>query len=120
MRIIVFDEGGSENLINYMKLRKFSLFFYDYIFLDTDKYMADQLFINHCVRVKFGSEFIKAGTPYRFICCRIKKKDEQQFLAALNEMDKKAILLGYHEYEKYCGTLLEVTDLLRKNEQMKK
>ncbi|MBO5199621.1 MAG: hypothetical protein J6B85_14085 [Lachnospiraceae bacterium] len=86
----------------------YSLFYYYYVFLDTEKYLADQLFINHRVKVNFGEEFIKEGTPYRFICCKIRKKDEVQFIAALGEMDNKALLLGYEEYSKYCGIFDEM------------
>lgn len=101
-----------------MKLRKFSLFFYYYIFLDTDRYMAEQLFIKHGINVKFGSEFVREDTPYRFICCKIKKRAEQQFLDALKEMDTKAVLLGYHEYDKYCNALSEIKELIMKKEKI--
>lgn len=95
-------------MVNYMKLKKFSLFFNNYIFLDTEKYLADQLFINHKVRVHFGVEFTKEETPYRFICCKIRKKDEQRFIDALGEMNNKALLLGYEDYAKYCGIFDEM------------
>lgn len=97
-----------------MKLKKFSLFFYHYIFLDTEKYLADSLFIKHRVRVDFGDEFAKDASPYRFIFCKIKKKDEEQFLDALNEMDNKAMLLGYHEYPKYCNIFSNIKEQLVK------
>lgn len=92
---------------NYMKLKSFSLLFHNYIFLDTVDYLADQLFINHKVKVHFGKEFAKEGTPYRFICCKIRKKDEGKFLDALGNMKAKALLLGYEDYDKYCGILMK-------------
>ena len=92
---------------NYIKLENRSLFHYHYAFLDTDAYMADQLFIKHKIKVDFGQEYKKEGTPYRIICCKVKKENEPEFLTALNEMYNKAVLLGYEEYEKYSEMLVD-------------
>ena len=108
-------KGEEETLINYMKLKKFSLFFSYYVFLDTERHLADQLFIHHKVKVYFKEEFAKKGSPYRLIYCKIRKKEEQPFIAALGEMDKKTLLLGYTEYEEYCDIFQKISALQEEN-----
>lgn len=92
---------------NYVKLDCFSIFRYQYVYVDTGKYLADQLFINHKVRVKFGREMATKDVPYRYVFCKVRKKDEKNFLSALAEIYDKALLMGYSEYEKYCDLLLQ-------------
>lgn len=57
--------------VNYMKLRKFSLRYGHYMIGDTAEYLADGLFIQEKVRVDFGSEYAKRGTPYLMVFCRV-------------------------------------------------
>jgi len=92
---------------NYVKIDCFLLFHCQYLYLDTEKYLADQLFINHKVRVKFGREMVTKDVPYRYVFCKVRKKDEKNFLSALAEIYDKALLMGYSEYEKYCDLLLQ-------------
>ena len=46
---------------NYWRLRRFSLFYKYYAFVDTEEYLGDQLFIQQKVEVSFGKEFGKKG-----------------------------------------------------------
>lgn len=87
---------------NYLKLKSFSPFSSSYVFLDCDEYLADQLFIKHKVPVKFGGEFVRDGSRYRIISCKIRKKYEKSFLDALSEMYNKMILRGYEDYQEFC------------------
>ena len=87
---------------NYQKMRKFSLLYYHYCFVDSHRNLADQLFVNHEVRVYFGAEFEKKDYPYKLICCKIRKANEKEFLAALSEMYDKMYLMGYTDYAEEC------------------
>ncbi|MCD8189197.1 MAG: hypothetical protein LUD78_03085 [Clostridiales bacterium] len=98
-------EITAENAINYWKLDKASLRFYYYAFIDTGEYLADQLFIKHEVKVNFGKEFCKEGANYRVIFCRVKKQDENEFLAALAELNRKMLLLGHIDYPAFCANI---------------
>ena len=42
---------------NYWKLQKFSIFYTYYAFIDSQDYLADQLFVKHKVKVDFGKEY---------------------------------------------------------------
>lgn len=47
---------------NFVKIKKFSLLYYHYAYLDTKDYLADQLFVNNKVKVRFGREYEKGST----------------------------------------------------------
>lgn len=83
----------------YLKIRKPSLWYDYFLFFDTPKYLADQLFIKQMVRVWFDREYEKEGSPFLAIFCHVKKKDSPKFLAALDALKDKMILCGYPEYE---------------------
>ena len=90
---------------NYYTLEKFSLRYDYYCFVDTEKYLADALFIRHGVRVNFQQEYQKAGTNYLIIFCKVRKKEKEEFLAALEELKNKMILLGHVDYQEFCEKL---------------
>ena len=98
---------------NYLKLNLYSPFTYSYIFVDCDKYLADRLFINHKVSVKFGREYYKEDSVYRIIFCKIKKRDEERFLLALSEMYNKMLLLGYTDYTDFCANFYKMCECAR-------
>lgn len=81
-----------------MKLEKFSLLYSYFAFMDTPQYLADQLFIKHQVRVHFMEEYGKPGSQYLVIFCKVLKKDESRFLAALKKLPNKMLLLGHADY----------------------
>lgn len=89
----------------YQMLTKFSLFNRYFAFLDTEEYLADGLFIQHEVTVHFGPEYEKPGSPYRMILCRVRKRDEDRALAALEELLRKMLLCGHMDYPAFCRDL---------------
>lgn len=88
---------------NFVKIKKFSLLYYHYAYLDTKDYLADQLFVNNKVKVRFGREYEKG--EYRIIFCKIRKRDNMSFLAALSEMADKAALMGETVYEEFVKSM---------------
>lgn len=70
-----------KNSACYWKLEKFSLRYVHYAFVDTQPYLADQLFCDHQVTVRFGEEYGKGDTDYRIVFCKVRKGDEGAFLA---------------------------------------
>ena len=92
---------------NYIKIRKLSLRFRSYFFVDTGEYLADGLFIKNKITVHFGEEFAKENLPYRFVCCKIRKKDEKLFLKSMEELKKKMLLTGYMDYPEFCSSIIE-------------
>ena len=89
----------------YQHIDRPSLFYNYFAFLDTDAYLADQLFIKHQVRVHFREEYVRGDSPYRVIFCHVRKRDRARFQAALEELPKKMMLLGYIDYLDVCRAL---------------
>ena len=89
----------------YQHIDRLSLFYSYFVFLDTDAYLADQLFIKHQVRVHFHEEYVRGDSPYRAIFCHVRKRDRERFQAALEELPKKMMLLGYIDYLDVCRAL---------------
>ena len=91
----------------YQYIDRLSLFYNYFAFLDTDAYLADQLFIKHQVRVHFCEEYVRGDSPYRVIFW---------FQAALEELPKKMMLLGYIDYLDVCRALWGECQQQRKEE----
>lgn len=89
----------------YQRIDRPSMLYNYYAFLDTGAYLADQLFIKHQVQVHFREEYVRNNSPYRVIFCRVRKREQQRFLAALSELPTKMMLLGYTDYLETCYSL---------------
>lgn len=87
---------------NYIALASKSIRYKFFCFIDTEEYLADQLFIKNKIRVWFQSEARKQDTEYVFIICKVKKCDEDIFLRSLEELKRKMLLMGHLDYEKFC------------------
>lgn len=93
------------------KLERASLLYVHDLFVDTEDYLADGLFIRHKVTVHFGKEFGKRENPtYRFILCKVRKRDETRFLAALQELPAKMLLCGHTDYPEACDVIQKIMD----------
>ncbi|SFQ51621.1 hypothetical protein SAMN02910358_02601 [Lachnospiraceae bacterium XBB1006] len=92
---------------NYLKLDNFSLFKVWYAFIDTKDHLADQLFIRHKVRVYFIEDYQYPDADYQVIICKVKRKDEKEFLVALRELAAKMLLCGHSDYEVFSELLIE-------------
>lgn len=91
----------------YWRIKKFSLRYVHFLFFDTTPYLADQLFIGHKVRVWFGPEYGKEGSPYRAVFCRVRKKDVPQFLEALERLKSSMMLCGHPNYVAEISTMMD-------------
>ena len=89
----------------FRKLADISLINTHFAFLDTGEYLADPLFLRHRVRVHFGDELGRDGSPYRIIFCYVRKWDVPRFRAAMRELPKKMMLCGYPDYLEACQDL---------------
>ena len=96
-----------DEIKNYLTLERFSLRYYYYAFLDTGDYLADNLFINHQVTVKFLQEYGHDDSPYLVIFCRIRKRNEKAFLDAVKELPNKMLICGHPDYPTVCRKFME-------------
>ena len=91
---------------NYIAFRQFSLLWAHFAFIDVPAYLADQLFIKHKVTVHFGEELHHPEANYMIIFCKVRKKDTDRFLAALEELPDKMLICGHLDYEEYCNDII--------------
>lgn len=91
---------------NYIEIRKISLLYYQYCFVDTGEYLADGIFYQNRITVRYGAEFVREGTRYRFIFCKIRKKDRSIFFKSMEELKKKMLLTGHGDYEYFCERII--------------
>lgn len=93
------------NKVNYIKIRKLSLFSVTYMFLDTEDYLLDSLIIKREVYAKFGKEYAKENSVFRIITVTVSKKDEDKLLEAFDEIYNKALIAGVKDYEDKCNEI---------------
>lgn len=64
---------------NYWRMSDFSIFSVPYAYVDHSSYLADQLFVQNMVTMKFKGEMAKDDSPYGIIFCKVLKKDVTKF-----------------------------------------
>ncbi len=92
---------------NYVPLKKLSLRYHYFCFIDVKEYLADALFVKNKVQVWFGKEYAKEGSVYNVLFCKVKKKDTERFLKTMEELKNKMLLLGYTDYDSQCIEFFE-------------
>ena len=97
---------------NYWRLRRFSLFYKYYAFVDTEEYLGDQLFIQQKVEVSFGKEFGKKDYCFvenleienfrdkieKIILCKWNRKYPGDFFFTIDVNDGSWKLKGVEEF----------------------
>lgn len=87
----------------WLKIGKFPPWRSHFFYFDTSDYLADSVFINRGLRVRFSrNEVIKPGFHYRGILCSVRRKDEHRFIDAIEDVKIKMLLCGHKDYEKEC------------------
>lgn len=95
---------------NYWRMGDFSIFSVPYAYVDHSSYQADGLFVQNKVRVKFKGEFAKAGSPYCFVFCKVRKKDTERFEEVLEKLKNKMLLLGCRDYPDVCSEITKMIE----------
>ena len=99
------ESKTAQTLCNYIRLDRFSLFHAHYMFVDCKEHLADSLFLSRHIRVRFGKEYARPDTPYRFRLCKIRKRQEALFLETLAKLPEEMSRRHYKDYAEFCHTL---------------
>lgn len=94
-------------MTNFWKLRDFRPFSVLYAYIDHEDYLADALFIQEQIPVRFPKEMVKQGESYRVIFGRVRKKDCGRFENVLEKLPDKMLLCGHTDYADFCNNLME-------------
>ena len=106
------------NVVNYIQLKSGKLSrSINVAYIDTTGYLADRIFIENKVRVKFCGDYKHREKNYVVVICKVKKKDVPMFLQALKELKNRAILMGNTDYETFCKEQFErfILDIQKKH-----
>lgn len=98
----------------WLKIKKFPPWRSYFFYFDTDEYLADSVFAEHGLKVRFTrEEWVKPGFHYRGILCSVKRKDEWKFIDAIDSVKKKMLLCGHTDYEQECLKFLNEMEACR-------
>jgi hypothetical protein len=95
---------------NYWRMSDFSIFSVPYVYVDHSSYLADQLFVQNKVTMKFKGEMARADSPYCIVFCKVRKKDVERFEKALGKLEDKMLLLGHKDYPDACSEIAKMID----------
>ena len=101
---------------NYLRIKRFSLFYRYYMFIDTKEHLADRMFIQRGIRVYFQKEYMKDNCDYVIMFCKVSKRREDQFIRILSEIQGKALLMGNRDYIEFCRKLKQSMTELKEKE----
>lgn len=86
---------------NYIRIKKNSLLFNYYAYIDTEDFFADDIFDQEKLRVFLGKVGTKKGSQYLLVLCKVWKWDDEKFGYAMEKFYKKMLLLGHGECVKF-------------------
>jgi hypothetical protein len=95
---------------NYWRMSDFSLFSVSYAYVDHSTYLADQLFVQNQITMKFKGEMAREDSPYCIIFCKVLKKDAERFEEVLGKLKDKMLLLGHRDYPDVCSEIAKMID----------
>lgn len=76
-------------LPNCIRLDTISFRYAHYAYVDTEEYLADPLFKEQKIRIKFEDEYGEDDSPYRMIFCKVRKEDEISFLDVIYKLQSQ-------------------------------
>ena len=91
---------------NFVRLKRFSVLYSHYAYVDLPDYLADSLFEKHKVHVSFGDEYINEAHNYKVIFAKCPKWESQRFEAAMKDLVYLMALGGHGNYEEVCALLM--------------
>lgn len=103
---------------NYIELER-SRFFRNkqFAYIDTMGFLADRIFIENKVRVKFCGDYKHREKNYVVVTCKVKEKDVSVFLQSMEGLKNRVILMGNTDYESFCKEQFErfISDIQKKH-----
>lgn len=103
---------------NYLQLKSNRFSRYDnFVYIDTTGFLADRIFAQNEIRVKFCGDYFHKENKYVVVMCKVKKKDTPVFLQSMEELTNRAILMGNTDYESFCKEHFErfISDIQKKH-----
>lgn len=84
-----------------------------YAFLDVPENLAASVLDRHRVHCGFLHVLTRENEEYVLIQVKVRRKEEQRFLAAMEDLKKKMLIFGHTDYETHGGKLIrELEDIM--------
>ena len=93
---------------NFWRMKDLSIFTVPYAYVDHSSYLADPLFAQRKILMRYKGEMERKDSPYRIIFCRVWKRDAGRFEEALEKLTNKMLIMGYRDYEKECSDIAKM------------
>ena len=93
---------------NYLQLHSCWPFYRQFVFVDTVDHFYAPIMKRNSIMPRGIKEYVKAGSPYRLIACKVKNSDTFLFSTAIRQIRNKALLLGYSDYDEVCRLMHQV------------
>ena len=87
------------------KIYRDKLFHAYYAIFDDQFSMANLLLMKYNIKVKFKEAYARPGAKYVMHICRVRKRDEEDFLTVMETLPDVMKECGYTDYEEYCMSL---------------
>lgn len=101
-------------MTNCIEVKTFSPFNTYFMYLDVEDYLADQIFIDHKLRVKFKKgEFKKDGSDYVILFVKVPRKKIHIFRECMKELRNKMLLCGHKDYEETFEDIIKMAAIGR-------
>ena len=85
---------------NIIALRTFNPFKKMYAYVDTNNYLADRIFLEKRLNVKFLKDFYRHEDDYIIVFVKVKNKDVPEFMECIKELEKRLLITGHDDFSK--------------------
>lgn len=87
---------------------------------DGCEYLGDPILLDHHVRMRYDGAMAHPKYPYECIIAKVHKDDLDEFIAAMDTLIRKHLLLGHTDYTTSCTEIiLSMADLNSVNLKLK-
>ena len=93
---------------NYIKLKKkWYSRYHEFVYVDTENYLADDIFATNKIPVKFKGDYKHDDKKYVLVHCKVKPKYIDEFLNSLGELKNEMFHNGFADYDMFCKNMLD-------------
>lgn len=91
---------------NYIELHSYLPWRKNFAYVDTTRRIADRLFIDKKIIIKFKGDFSHKEDGYIIVLASCRNRDWDDVKKVLLSMHDKMILIGKSDYSQYCESLI--------------
>lgn len=91
--------------MNFITREKQDLFKSYYIYLDSNKNMADSIFKDNNIKVKYQKELDYPNSDYKIMFVSVSNKKDYLFVKSMCELEDKMLERNYLDYEEMCDSV---------------